>query len=223
MCDGRKFVREETLSELFARVVKQLRFTPRLLALVVPTLKDSFKNIQEETAERLADVRARYDRIGTLIDAAYEDKLEGRIDDEYFQHKRQQWDRERLELADEMERLGRVNAKTMDRALSTLELANSAYSQFISRSAQEQRDLLDTVLLNCSLQGGTLTPTFRKPFDILADLASCDSGDGGGDGGMNGIHPKWSGREDLNLRPPEPHSGALPDCATPRQGWDASV
>ncbi len=25
-----------------------------------------------------------------------------------------------------------------------------------------------------------------------------------------------SGREDLNLRPPEPHSGALPDCATPR-------
>jgi hypothetical protein len=26
----------------------------------------------------------------------------------------------------------------------------------------------------------------------------------------------WSGREDLNLRPPEPHSGALPDCATAR-------
>ena len=26
----------------------------------------------------------------------------------------------------------------------------------------------------------------------------------------------WSGWEDLNLRPPEPHSGALPDCATSR-------
>ena len=26
----------------------------------------------------------------------------------------------------------------------------------------------------------------------------------------------WSGREDLNFRPPEPHSGALPDCATSR-------
>ena len=26
----------------------------------------------------------------------------------------------------------------------------------------------------------------------------------------------WSGREDLNLRPLEPHSSALPDCATPR-------
>ena len=30
-------------------------------------------------------------------------------------------------------------------------------------------------------------------------------------------HPNnWSGREDLNLRPPTPHAGALPDCATPR-------
>ena len=27
----------------------------------------------------------------------------------------------------------------------------------------------------------------------------------------------WSGRQDSNLRPPEPHSGALPNCATPRQ------
>ena len=27
----------------------------------------------------------------------------------------------------------------------------------------------------------------------------------------------WSGRLDLNQRPLEPHSSALPDCATPRQ------
>lgn len=26
----------------------------------------------------------------------------------------------------------------------------------------------------------------------------------------------WSGREDLNLRPPRPERGALPSCATPR-------
>gem|GEM_PF-2090973 len=26
----------------------------------------------------------------------------------------------------------------------------------------------------------------------------------------------WSGRQDLNLRPPHPQCGALPGCATPR-------
>src|SRR6266851_2184706 len=33
---------------------------------------------------------------------------------------------------------------------------------------------------------------------------------------------KWSGREDLNLRPPAPHAGALPGCATPRQARDCT-
>lgn len=33
----------------------------------------------------------------------------------------------------------------------------------------------------------------------------------------------WSGRLDLNQRPPEPHSGALPVCATPRTPLDYSA
>ena len=30
-------------------------------------------------------------------------------------------------------------------------------------------------------------------------------------------HILWSGREDSNFRPPAPHAGALPGCATPRR------
>src|SRR6267142_5245266 len=34
--------------------------------------------------------------------------------------------------------------------------------------------------------------------------------------GGNERTSKWSGRQDLNLRPPPPQGGALPGCATPR-------
>ncbi|CDH46834.1 hypothetical protein BN874_610045 [Candidatus Contendobacter odensis Run_B_J11] len=34
--------------------------------------------------------------------------------------------------------------------------------------------------------------------------------------GVMYVIENWSGREDLNLRPPAPHAGALPGCATPR-------
>jgi hypothetical protein len=33
----------------------------------------------------------------------------------------------------------------------------------------------------------------------------------------------WSGREDLNLRPSEPHSDALPGCATPRARYTTTA
>jgi integrase len=42
-------------------------------------------------------------------------------------------------------------------------------------------------------------------------------------GGVILCSESWSGRLDSNQRPPEPHSGALPDCATPRRGLLAEV
>lgn len=33
---------------------------------------------------------------------------------------------------------------------------------------------------------------------------------------LQATRKKWSEREDLNFRPPAPHAGALPGCATPR-------
>src|SRR5262245_32310563 len=35
--------------------------------------------------------------------------------------------------------------------------------------------------------------------------------------------PPWSGREDSNLRHPAPKAGALPDCATPRNGGNPEI
>src|SRR5262245_50630790 len=32
---------------------------------------------------------------------------------------------------------------------------------------------------------------------------------------------RWSGRPDLNRRPPVPQTGALPGCATPRRGAES--
>ncbi len=49
-----------------------------------------------------------------------------------------------------------------------LELANSAYGLFLEQDRQEKRQLLDTLLSNCTFNRGTLCPTYNKPFDILA-------------------------------------------------------
>jgi hypothetical protein len=37
------------------------------------------------------------------------------------------------------------------------------------------------------------------------------------------VHDFWSGRRDLNPRPPVPQTGALPDCATPRERPQSST
>jgi hypothetical protein len=70
-----------------------------------------------------------------------------------------------------------------------LELANKAYFVYFTRKPAEQAELLKMVLLNCSIDAVNLYPTYRKPFDLIFKRAK---------------NHEWSGREDLNLRPPGP-------------------
>jgi hypothetical protein len=99
---------------------------------------------------------------------------------------------------------GLSNGETRDRALDAqriFELANSAYSLYVSQNPAERAKLLKMLFSNCSVDAVSVAPTYRKPFDIVFERARLE---------------EWSGREDSNLRPPGPEPGALPDCATPR-------
>ena len=53
-----------------------------------------------------------------------------------------------------------------------LELANRASEIFARQPASEKRRLLDFVLSNCTWSNGVLTPVFRQPFDMIADMSA---------------------------------------------------
>jgi Recombinase len=64
-------------------------------------------------------------------------------------------------------------------------------------------------VLNCSTDGVSLTPTYRKPFDAVFRRAK---------------NQEWSGREDLNLRPPGPETERQQRLAfTSEKQWCFSV
>ena len=52
-------------------------------------------------------------------------------------------------------------------AQSSLELAYVAYFLYLTNKSAEQAELLKKVLLNCSIDAVSLTPTYRKPFDMI--------------------------------------------------------
>jgi hypothetical protein len=75
-------------------------------------------------------------------------------------------------------------------AKRTLELANKAYFLYVTQNPAEQGQLLKMILLNCRVDGASLYPSYRKPFDMIFQRAK---------------NQEWSGREDLNLRPLGPN------------------
>ena len=130
------------------------------------------------------------------MDQLYEDKLDGKVDEDFWTRKQAEYRDQEQGLYAQVARLSEpVSQGHLLTVQRIFELANRAYSLYLTRNPAEQGELLRSVLLNCSTDGTTLWPVYRKPFDMIFERAK---------------NEEWSGREDLNLRPPGPEPGALP-------------
>jgi hypothetical protein len=137
--------------------------------------------------QKLAAIRNR-------IDQVYTDKVDRKISEEFWQRKTTEWQMEEQQVLMAMQGLEQASPDRLLSAKKTLELANQACFQYLTQNPLEQGRLLKKVLLNCRVDGVSLYPTYRKPFDLILNRAK---------------KSEWSGREDLNLPPSVPKPGAL--------------
>ncbi len=149
---------------------------------------------RERLETRLAEVQRKMDK-------AFEAKLDGTVSDDVYQRSTAHWQNDADQLKLSIASFQGFNGDRLLDAKRILELANKAYSLYISQNSTEQAKLLKTVLLNCGVDEVSLYPSYRKPFDMIFQRAK---------------NEEWSGRRDSNPRPSAPKADALPGCATPR-------
>ncbi len=76
---------------------------------------------------------------------------------------------ERTRLEDSLALVRREGDEETDDAVLAFELANSLEKRWDSADIQSRRILLDVICSNWTLNGVTLVPTMRKPFDALVE------------------------------------------------------
>ena len=93
--------------------------------------------------------------------------MSGRISEEFWTRKSQEWEAELQATEAERTRLQLPQAPATATVEKILELAKQAEFLYKSQNPTEQRRLLETVLSNCTFDSGTLYPTYSKPFDLF--------------------------------------------------------
>ncbi|MBN2797630.1 MAG: recombinase zinc beta ribbon domain-containing protein [Deltaproteobacteria bacterium] len=96
-CEAVAYVREERVREQFIEAMRPLRMAESVREAVKRTLRESRARIEDDVRARVAAAQERIERLGRLIDKAYEDKLEGRIEDHFFMQNRMKWEKQRTE------------------------------------------------------------------------------------------------------------------------------
>jgi len=173
-CDN-TYVREERLSQLLADVVKQVRIGREAADDIRRALLESQRDRQEYHDKAVTSLRKRYDHTQKLLDRAYEDKLSGKISEDLWRRKSVEWEGTLIDIQHQLRAHDSANVNYYETGSAIIELANEAYALYLRQNRQEQRKLLNTLLSNCTFYRGTLCPTYRKPFDILAKGAEFQS------------------------------------------------
>src|SRR5260370_699241 len=166
-CDLPRF-REEDLAHRLGEPLKGLQVPEEVVSQIVATLR----NDQQQSVSKASTERSRLD--GRLIgirkrmDDAYADKLDGKIPEDFWERKMNDW-----RMAEQQVKMaihGLSSAETGDRALDAqkiFELANKAYSLYVSQNSTEKAKLLKMLFSNCSVDAVSVTPTYRKPFEMI--------------------------------------------------------
>jgi hypothetical protein len=162
------YTREEVLEEKFTALLKGIAFSNETLAWVQQTLRESHRDDRQFHDGAIAKLQREHQRVQSRIDAMYEDKLDGCIDNDYFDTKAAEMRALQASIMRDVQAHQAANRSYIEEGVQLLELAHNAHVLFENQPAVEKRKLLDFVLSNCAWKGGELTAKYRQPFDMLA-------------------------------------------------------
>jgi site-specific DNA recombinase len=183
---GNAYIREEPLAELLGAVIKRVQIPAGLAEQIAQALRQGDRESEVKRQQATVGLERRRQAAQAKLDRGYDDYLEGKISAEFWARKSTDWEAELVGVARELGQAGSVSPPSAATGEKILELAKRAHSLYEAQDLPERRKLLDTVLSNCTLDRGTLCPTYTKPFDLLVQCA--ESGE-------------WRGRRDSNSRP----------------------
>jgi hypothetical protein len=166
-CSGAKgkcpepYARQEAIETEFEKALRLIVMDQEVVDWVASALRQSHTDEKRFRDAAVAKLNSEHARL-------YEDRLDGRVDLAFFDRKSREWRDEQSRILREIEGHQVANESYMDAGIRILELSRNMHRLFAKQPAEEKRRLLDFVVSNCSWKGGTLTPEFRQPFDMLA-------------------------------------------------------
>lgn len=165
---GNSYVREEVLADKLGELIKNIHIDDETLGLVKQALLDSHKDEKEYHDKQLTTLNTQYTKLQNRIHQIYIDKLDGHITDEFYKEKVDDWRSEQDGIKSAIARHENADSNYLAHGIHILELSNKAYDLYLRQIPSEKARLLHYLLSNCTIIDGSLCPTYRKPFDLLA-------------------------------------------------------
>lgn len=173
-CDTKGYVTEEVIETQVLQLLRGLQLTPELVSKTMEYLEQAAQFDAAESVSHLAQLRAEHSRTLNRKENLLDLLADGKLSEADWSQKRAAYDTRLLDLEAAIKRLEETEpASYMAMARRALELGNACETLYKSMADSKRRELLAALHSNLKLDGKSITPAWRKPFDIISKLALC--------------------------------------------------
>lgn len=163
------YLRQEVIDAKIGEFLKRLQLSPQEVENVYKGMQESLREKIEYHNEAVRSLEQKIAILQKRIDAAYIDKIDGRIPEIFWREQTDKWIKDKEDATSKLLAHQRSDGHYLTSARIVLELANRAYDLFMKQDSLEKRKLVNILFLNSSYDGITLEFTLRSPFDIIME------------------------------------------------------
>ncbi len=163
-----KYIREEQIALLLGKVVQAIKIDQEIVNWIKEALKSSHADENEFHSNAISTLKREITKTETKIRSIYEDKLEGVIDTDRWKELHQLFSDQLVEMQNKLDKHSKANLNYFEEGVKILEIAESAYSQYVTRNNEGKRKLLDSMVSKCHIKGNEILAEYRQPFDMIA-------------------------------------------------------
>ncbi|NLA43348.1 recombinase family protein [Candidatus Saccharibacteria bacterium] len=163
-----KYVNQDKITEQINKILLQIQIPDNVYKEVSKVLQETSEKNSHTLKQRITTLESEIKKYQTRKERVYEDYLDGKIPEDLYQRKFQEYD----SLAKiKQEDLKRFELSDNDHYLSVshlLKLARDIQKLFLKADIDQKRLLINTIGSNFSLDGDLLRWKYKKPFDLMA-------------------------------------------------------
>ena len=143
---------------------------PRLSEWILKALKESHSDEKVYHFSSLEELQKSYERAQNRLDTLYDDKLDGKIDEQFYKRKFNQYTEEKEAITKSITEHSNASNKYFELASTLFELSQRAGALYCeSKMIERKRQILGVVFSKMTLDGKNLDLELTKPFRLLEE------------------------------------------------------
>ena len=143
------------------KILQQFQFAQ----VVFNWTREALQLSQQEKAEfhrkAIEELSAQYLKLQSRIDQMYLDKLDGEIEEIFYQRYLKQWREEQDHIQEQIRQHQKADENYIEQVSKLIEITRDAYQFFKSRSKPERAELIRFILPDSQLRDGKIEPAFK--------------------------------------------------------------